>query len=307
MCETCGCSDGAEVKVVNLETGETLDPASKHHHGDSHHHAHLHDGDHFHDHVHDHDHGHDHSHSDGHGHYHDNSHHSRASTVLLERNVLAKNAALAARNRAWFAGREILALNLVSGPGAGKTTLLEYTVRDSRHKQPFFVIEGDQATTTDSLRIKAAGAPVVQINTGSGCHLDADMVAHGLAELKPAFGSILMIENVGNLVCPAMFDLGERAKVAILSVTEGDDKPIKYPHMFQAASLLLINKIDLLPYVDFDLDRCQAYARQVNPAIEIMTLSAKTGEGLATWLGWISAASRRERGGSFPQPLEAVP
>jgi hydrogenase nickel incorporation protein HypB len=227
--------------------------------------------------------------------------------VLLERDVLAKNATLAARNRTWFAGREILALNLVSGPGAGKTTLLERTVRELQPIQPFFVIEGDQATTNDGLRIKAAGAPVVQINTGSGCHLDADMVAHGLAELKPSFGSILMIENVGNLVCPALFDLGESAKVAILSVTEGDDKPIKYPHMFQAASLLIINKIDLLPYVDFDLARCQAYARQVNPAIEIMTLSATTGEGLETWFDWISAASRRERGGIFPQPLEAVP
>ena len=297
MCEICGCSDGAEVKVVNLATGETLDPASKHHHGDAPHHAHSHDD----------DHDHDHSHSDGHGHNHDIAHHGRASTVLLERDVLAKNAALAARNRAWFAGREILALNFVGGPGAGKTTLLERTVRDSRHKQPFFVIEGDQATTNDSLRIKAAGAPVVQINTGSGCHLDADMVAHGLGELKPAFGSVLMIENVGNLVCPAMFDLGERAKVAILSVTEGDDKPIKYPHMFQAASLLIINKIDLLPYVEFALDRCLANALQVNPAIEIMTLSATTGEGLETWFDWILAASRRERGGVFPQPMEAVP
>lgn len=305
MCETCGCSDGAEVKVVNLETGKALDLASKHLHDDSHYHAHhIHDDNHSHDHVHDHDH--DHSHDHDHDHSHDHTHHSRASTVLLEQDVLAKNAALSARNRAWFAGREILVLNLVSGPGAGKTTLLERTVRDLRHKQTFFVIEGDQATTNDSLRIKAAGAPVVQINTGSGCHLDADMVAHGLAELKPSFGSVLLIENVGNLVCPAMFDLGESAKVAILSVTEGDDKPIKYPHTFQAASLLLINKIDLLPYVDFELGRCQAYARQVHPAIEIMTLSATTGEGLETWFDWISAASRRERGGTFPQPLEAA-
>jgi hydrogenase nickel incorporation protein HypB len=288
MCETCGCSDGAEAKIVNLETGKTRDPASLNH-GDSHHHAHLHDDGHFHDHVHDHDHI-----------------HSHASTVLLERDVLAKNAALAARNRAWFAGREILALNLVSGPGAGKTTLLERTVRELRHTLTIFVIEGDQATTNDSLRIRAAGAPVVQINTGSGCHLDADMVARGLAELKPSFGSVLMIENVGNLVCPAMFDLGESAKVAILSVTEGDDKPIKYPHMFQAASLLLINKIDLLPYVEFDLNHCQDYARQVNPAIEIMTLSATTGEGLENWFDWISAPSRREHWGTFPHPLEAV-
>jgi hydrogenase nickel incorporation protein HypB len=295
MCETCGCSDGAEVKVINLETGRTRDPASQHRHGD--------DASHSHDHDHDHGHGHGHEHSHGIAH-----HHGRGSTVLLEQDILAKNAALAARNRAWFAGREILALNLVSAPGAGKTTLLERTVRDLRHKQSFFVIEGDQATTNDSLRIKAAGAPVVQINTGSGCHLDADMVAHGLAELKPAFGSVVLIENVGNLVCPAMFDLGERAKVAILSVAEGDDKPIKYPHMFQAASLLLIDKIDLLPYVAFELDRCQAYARQVNPAIEIMTLSATTGEGLERWFDWLWAASRPEGRGTFPQSMEeAVP
>lgn len=293
MCETCGCSDGAEVKVVNLETGKTEDPASKRLNDDSHRHAPVNE----HDHAHDHD----------HSHSHDSVHHGRATTVLLERDVLAKNAALAARNRAWFGGREILALNLVSSPGAGKTTLLERTVRESRRAQTFFIIEGDQATTNDSIRIKAAGAPVVQINTGSGCHLDADMVARALGELKPTFGSVLMIENVGNLVCPAMFDLGERAKVAILSVTEGDDKPIKYPHMFQAASLLLINKIDLLPYVEFELDRCQAYARQVNPTIEIMTLSATTGEGLQTWFDWISAASRRVHGGTFPQHLEAVP
>jgi hydrogenase nickel incorporation protein HypB len=302
MCEICGCSDGAEVKVVNLETGETLDPASKHPHGDSHHHAHSHD----HERNHGHGHVHDHLHHQQDVRHH-KDHHGREATVLLERDVLAKNATLAARNRAWFAGREILALNLVSGPGAGKTTLLERTVRQLQPIQPFFVIEGDQATTNDGLRIKAAGAPVVQINTGSGCHLDADMVARGVAELKPSLGSILMIENVGNLVCPALFDLGESAKVAILSVTEGDDKPIKYPHMFQAASMLIINKIDLLPYVEFELARCQVNARQVNPAIEIMTLSATTGEGLETWFDWISAASRRERGGTFPQLLEALP
>lgn len=287
MCETCGCADGADVKVINLETGKTFDPASKHQHSDSHHHAHLHDHDHDHD------------------HHHGNAHIGGASTVRLERDVLEKNAALAARNRAWFNGREILALNLVSGPGAGKTTLLERTVRDFQPEQNLSVIEGDQATTNDGLRIKAAGAPVVQINTGSGCHLDASMVAHALAELKPSFGSIVMIENVGNLVCPALFDLGESVKVAILSVTEGDDKPIKYPHTIQAASLLLINKIDLLPYVDFKLDRCQDYARKINPAIEIMTLSATTGEGLPAWFDWISVASRRERGGTFPQ--EAMP
>jgi len=300
MCETCGCSDGAAVKVVNLKTAKPRDPPSEHPLGDTHYHAyHIHDA--ANSHLYDHGHNHDDDH------IHDHHRHSHASTVLIERDVLAKNASLAARNRAWFTGREILVLNLVSGPGAGKTTLLERTVRELRHKQTFFVIEGDQATSNDGLRIKAAGAPVVQINTGSGCHLDAAMVARGLAELKPSFGSVLMIENVGNLVCPALFDLGESAKVAILSVTEGDDKPVKYPHMFQAASLLLINKMDLLPYVEFDLDRCQSYARQVNPSIDMMTLSATTGEGLETWFDWISAASRRERGVTFPQPAEAAP
>lgn len=301
MCETCGCTDRAEVKVINLETGKTLSSPSKHEHKVSHGHAHASDDHHSHDHNHDHHHDHAHGHSHGHG----EAHHASGSTILLEQNVLAKNAALAARNRAWFAGREILALNLVSGPGAGKTTLLERTVKDLRHRHELFVIEGDQATSNDGERIKAAGAPVVQINTGSGCHLDSGMVARGLTELKPSVGSIVMIENVGNLVCPALFDLGERVKVAILSVTEGDDKPIKYPHMFQAASLLLINKIDLLPYVDFKLDRCQAYARQVNPAIEIMTLSATTGEGLAAWLDWISATSHREHEATFSPDLAA--
>jgi hydrogenase nickel incorporation protein HypB len=221
--------------------------------------------------------------------------------------VLAKNDALAARNRAWCAGREILSLNLVSGPGAGKTTLLERTLHALRDAHTFFVIEGDQATTNDGERIKAAGAPAIQINTGSGCHLDADMVARGIAELKPTVGSILMIENVGNLVCPALFDLGENAKVAIISVTDGEDKPIKYPHMLRAASLLLINKIDLLPHLKFDLDRCRAYARQVNPQIEIMTLSATTGEGLESWYRWISAASQRVRAGVFLPQTRAAP
>ena len=157
------------------------------------------------------------------------------------------------------------------------------------------VLEGDQATTLDGDRIRAAGAPVVQVNTGTGCHLEADMVARGLAELRPPAGSIVMIENVGNLVCPAMFDLGERAKVVILSVTEGEDKPLKYPHMFRAASLMLINKIDLLPHVDFDLARVTASAREVNPDMSVLRLSARTGEGMEQWYDWLRA--RMEGGG----------
>ncbi len=207
--------------------------------------------------------------------------------MQLEARLLAKNDAVAAKNRAWFAGREILALNLVSSPGAGKTTLLERTIKDLNGELPLFVIEGDQATTNDGERIRAAGAPAVQVNTGTGCHLEADMVAAGLMQLRPSAGSVVMIENVGNLVCPAMFDLGERAKVAILSVTEGEDKPLKYPHMFRAAELMILNKTDLLPHLDFDVERTVANAREVNPEISVLRVSAKTGEGLEAWYDWL--------------------
>ena len=161
--------------------------------------------------------------------------------------------------------RDILALNLVSSPGSGKTTLLERTIRDLGKQTPFLVIEGDQETTNDAERIRATGCKVVQVNTGTGCHLEANMVARGIGELQPPKNSAVMIENVGNLVCPALFDLGEKSKVVILSVTEGDDKPLKYPHMFRASDIMILNKIDLLPYVQFDMDKCVQYARQVNP------------------------------------------
>jgi hydrogenase nickel incorporation protein HypB len=269
-----------------------------HHTHDHHHdHAHHHDHDHHHEHGHHHDHG-DHVH--GHGHDHGDPHHRDGHShapgqprtiVELEAQVFAKNDTLAAKNRAWFAGREILALNLVSSPGAGKTALLERTIRDLGKELPLFVLEGDQATANDGARIRAAGAPVVQINTGTGCHLEADMVARGLMELKPQAGAVVLIENVGNLVCPAMFDLGERAKVAVLSVTEGEDKPLKYPHMFRAAEVMILNKIDLLPYVDFDVERAIAYAREVNPDITVLRVSARSGEGLEAWYDWL----RRER------------
>jgi hydrogenase nickel incorporation protein HypB len=211
-------------------------------------------------------------------------------TVDIERAILAKNDRLAERNRAWFEGREILALNLVSSPGAGKTSLLERTIRDLKDEIAISVIEGDQQTLNDAERIKAAGAPAIQVNTGTGCHLEADMIRRGLDSLRPAFGSLLMIENVGNLVCPALFDLGERAKVVVLSVTEGEDKPLKYPHMFQAAELMIISKIDLAPYVDFDIERCEAMAREVNPDIRSLRLSARTGEALDAWYEWLRAA-----------------
>lgn len=308
MCGTCGC--GGEV-TMTVPGGEAADAARTRDHGLAHHHHHDHHG---HAHSHSHSHGH-HAHDHGHdGHVHHDEHHHRdhytdehghgrndhrhptdrggttgdgRTVVEVEARVLAKNDALAAKNRAWFAGREILAVNLVSGPGAGKTTLLERTIRDLRGELPLFVVEGDQATANDGARIRAAGAPVVQINTGTGCHLEADMVARGLMELKPRAGAVVLIENVGNLVCPAMFDLGERAKVALLSVTEGEDKPLKYPHMFRAAEVVILNKIDLLPYVDFDAERAVAYAREVNPDVTVLRVSAKSGEGLDAWYGWL--------------------
>ena len=207
--------------------------------------------------------------------------------------MLAKNNRLAERNRGWFAGRNILALNLVSAPGAGKTTLLERTITDLRDELTLAVIEGDQETTNDAERIRATGCHVVQINTGSGCHLDAVMLAKGLQELAPPMNSIVMIENVGNLVCPALFDLGENAKVVITSVTEGDDKPLKYPHMFRESSLMILNKIDLLPYVPFDVVRCLDFVRQVNPRLRVIPVSALRGDGLNEWYAWIRDAMKR--------------
>jgi hydrogenase nickel incorporation protein HypB len=240
------------------------------------------------------DHEHDaHPHGHEHGHEHEATHDHEpgpARMIELERRVLAKNDRLAAANRAHFHGRQILALNLVSSPGSGKTTLLERTIRERGAELGASVIEGDQATGYDAERIRAAGARAVQINTGAVCHLDAAMVDRGARELDPAPGSLLFIENVGNLVCPAMFDLGEDARVVLASVTEGDDKPAKYPHMFLRSDLLLVSKIDLLPHVgEFDVDRLVSSARRINPRIQVIHLSARTGEGMDRWYGWLAA------------------
>lgn len=229
-----------------------------------------------------------------HHHHHHNVHgHDRpARIVRLEQDVLARNDGLAELNRRRLGERGVLALNLVSSPGAGKTTLLERTLRDLREEMRILVIEGDQATDHDARRIEATGCPVVQINTGAGCHLDAASVARALDKLDPPPGAVVIIENVGNLVCPALFDLGEHAKVVVCSVPEGDDKPVKYPHMFRAAGLMLLNKIDLLPYVLFDADRCREHARQVNPRLPILPVSAVRGDGLAGWYGWLREQGR---------------
>ena len=233
---------------------------------------------------------------DGRAHDHDHGHgpvHPGRRRVSLEQSLLAKNDALAAVNRRHLAERGILALNLVSSPGSGKTTLLEQTILRLHGRIAVSVIEGDQQTSHDADRIRATGAPALQINTGKGCHLDAHMVGHALDQLAPAAGSVLMIENVGNLVCPAAFDLGEAHKVVILSVTEGEDKPLKYPDLFAASELLLLNKVDLLPHLRFDVERCLAYARRVRPDIQVLRVSAQTGEGLDAWIGWIEARLAR--------------
>ncbi|WP_312979811.1 hydrogenase nickel incorporation protein HypB [Atlantibacter sp.] len=214
---------------------------------------------------------------------------SQRRMLEIEIDVLDKNNQLAIRNRARFAAREQLVLNLVSSPGSGKTTLLTETLKRLHGTVPCAVIEGDQQTVNDAERIRATGTPAIQVNTGKGCHLDAQMIHDAMQRLPLDNNGILFIENVGNLVCPASFDLGERHKVAVLSVTEGEDKPLKYPHMFAAASVMLLNKVDLLPYLTFDLDACLASARAVNPDIEIMLVSATTGEGMDAWLAWLEA------------------
>jgi len=220
---------------------------------------------------------------------------SRTRTLQIEQDILARNDEYAARNRQLLADRAVFTLNLVSSPGSGKTTLLVRTIEALRGRMPVAVIEGDQQTSLDADRIRATGARAVQVNTGKGCHLDARMVAHALRELAPVEGSLLMIENVGNLVCPAAFDLGEAHKVVILSVTEGDDKPLKYPDMFNAAALMLVNKIDLLPYVTFDVDQAIACARRVRPDLAAMRVSATSGAGFDEWIAWLEQGIARAR------------
>jgi hydrogenase nickel incorporation protein HypB len=269
MCTTCGCSgEGATIHG----------PGAGHAHGHDHHAA---------DHRH-HAHGHDHDHH--HDHHHDHGPASKARLVEVETALLAKNDRFAAENRARLRASGTLALNLVSSPGSGKTTLLAETVRALAGRFRIGVIEGDQQTANDAERIRAAGAPAVQVNTGKGCHLDAHMVGHALDHLPPLDGGVLFIENVGNLVCPAAFDLGERAKVAILSVTEGEDKPLKYPDMFAAATLMIVAKTDIAPHIGVDLDLIEANARRINPGIETLRLSARSGEGMEGWIDWIARA-----------------
>ncbi|GAA4488249.1 hydrogenase nickel incorporation protein HypB [Rhodococcus olei] len=266
MCATCGCGDAGPRVVV---------PADQHDHPH----------DHLHDHGSDHPPGHEHPHGHGHGHREAPVH---TETVALEQQVLAKNDLLAERTRGWLDDRGVVVVNLMSSPGAGKTTLLERTIRDLSTTTPIAVIEGDQETLLDAERIRSTGCAVVQVNTGAGCHLDATMVHDALTALGPASDTLLFVENVGNLVCPALFDLGERAKVVLISTPEGTDKPLKYPHIFAVADLVIVNKVDLLPYVDFDLEMCVRHAKSVNPDVELIALSATTGDGLDQWYHWVA-------------------
>lgn len=272
MCSTCGCGETNKIEIKRPGGKDSIEiqPMGMY---SNHNHNHSHENGEEHSHHHDHDHGHTHSHDHGKG----------QIAIQLETDILNTNNLLAERNRGYFDAKSIFAFNLVSSPGSGKTSVLERTLKDLSGEIKFSVIEGDQQTTNDADRINAAKIPVVQINTGQGCHLDSDMISKALKELKPVDNSILFIENVGNLVCPALFKLGEDIRVVIISVTEGDDKPIKYPDMFASSDICIINKIDLLPYVDFDMEKAKEYALRVNHHLQFIEMSARTGEGMDIW------------------------
>ncbi|MFA5805123.1 MAG: hydrogenase nickel incorporation protein HypB [Melioribacteraceae bacterium] len=276
MCDTCGCGQPND-EVIIRKPGEENNKHSEHIH------EHEHDG-----------HTHLHKHEQDHEHEHDHYNHTHKKTIELQTDILQKNNLLAERNRGYFQAKNIFSVNLVSSPGSGKTSLLERSIRELKNEMKFFVIEGDQQTMNDANRIEAVGAPVIQINTGNGCHLDADMINKAINKLDAENNSVVMIENVGNLVCPALFDLGETKRVVIISVTEGEDKPIKYPNMFASSHLCIINKTDLLPYVDFDIEKTKQYAHQVNHHLEFIELSVKTGEGMKEWYEWIKTSSKRK-------------
>jgi len=258
MCTTCGCGVAEEINIQKPGelSGMIAGLDIHNHHGHSHDHSHHH-------------------------------HHNERTIIDVEQDILQQNQLLAERNRGYFMGKDIFAVNLVSSPGSGKTTLLERTLADNKDKLKFYVIEGDQQTMNDANRIDALNIPVVQINTGKACHLDSDMVSQAILKLKPESHSIVMIENVGNLVCPSAFDLGENARVVIVSTTEGDDKPIKYPDMFAGSDVCIINKIDLLPYLNFDVEKAKEYALRVNPNLKFFEVSATTGEGMEKWYEWL--------------------
>jgi len=293
MCNTCGCESNNEIKFSR--------PGESHEHNYVHQHKHTHgDEDHIHEHhhhyhhEHKHDHeNHEHNHSHEHHHHEHDHQHSHEREIILQKNILAKNDLMAERNRGYFEAKNIISLNIVSSPGSGKTSLLEKTITDNKNEIDFSVIEGDQQTMNDAERIFKTGANVIQINTGDGCHLDSAMINQAVKELNPADNSILFIENVGNLVCPSLFDLGESKRVVLISTPEGDDKPLKYPNMFSTSQLCIINKTDLLPYLDFSIEKVKEYALRINPDIKFIEVSVKSGEGLAEWYNWLKEIVNR--------------
>ncbi|MFH0896166.1 MAG: hydrogenase nickel incorporation protein HypB [Bacteroidota bacterium] len=290
MCDTCGCSNPDE-RYTLRKPGQEVKHTHDHDH--PHTHDHTHDGEeHTHSHHH-HEEGHHHDHSHDHEHSHDHTHeHPHSKEIRIEQDVLGQNQLLAERNRGYFEAKGITALNLVSSPGSGKTTLLEKIIAKMKNEIPFFVIEGDQQTMNDAERIEKAGAAAIQINTGSGCHLDAEMVNKAVKELNVPSNALLLIENVGNLVCPALFDLGEKNRIVIISVTEGDDKPLKYPYMFASSQFCIINKIDLLPYVDFSVEKVKENALRINSNIRFFEVSARNGEGMDAFGNWLKEISK---------------
>ncbi|AZG78367.1 hydrogenase nickel incorporation protein HypB [Methylocystis rosea] len=304
MCTVCGC--GTSV-VEDKDKAQKRDAQAHDHAAHGHHHHHLHDHGHDHDHGHRHDHEHhDHCHDHGGASHGDDSIDygaglagvhapglSQERIVKIERDILSKNDAYARENRHRLAANGNFALNFVSSPGSGKTSLLVRAIEDLKARREIVVIEGDQQTSNDAERIRATGARALQINTGKGCHLDAHMVGHAIDTLAPEKNALLFIENVGNLVCPSAFDLGEAHKVVVLSVTEGEDKPLKYPDMFAAADLMLLNKADLLPHLDFDVGACIAAALTVNPDLQTLVVSARSGEGMQAFYAWIEARAAR--------------
>jgi len=288
MCSTCGCNQpDDEIKMtVAGEEAKSHNHHKHHHHDKDKHHGHHHHDEHDHEHQHSHDHHHqendlEHAH---HSHGHDHQH----KVIKIEQDILYKNQMLGERNRGFFEAKDIMAINIISSPGSGKTTLLEKTLIKLKDKLPFYVVEGDQQTMRDADRINATGVPVIQINTGNGCHLDAEMIRNAVKKLNVKEKSVLIIENVGNLVCPSLFDLGEKHRIVLMSVTEGDDKPIKYPTAFMHAGICIFSKTDLLPHVDFDIEQAKTYARQVNPDIKFFELSAKSGDGMNEWCDWLT-------------------
>ncbi len=284
MCTICGCGEG-ESRVEGHEHPHTHAPAHEHTHEHAHEHTHAHDAAHDAEHTH--------ADTQHYGQGPARAHApgmSQSRMVRIEQDILGKNDAYARANRRFLAEQGILALNLVSSPGSGKTRLLTRSLTELTGEFPLSVIEGDQETSHDAERIRATGARAIQINTGKGCHLDAHQVGHAIESLQPEPGAVLFIENVGNLVCPAAFDLGEALRVVILSVTEGEDKPVKYPDMFHGADLMLLNKIDLLEHVDFDVAQCIEYAHRINPGLQVLKISARSGEGMADWYEWLRAS-----------------